>query len=87
MRFRMTDVSVKLCAVQLMVGEGECQSVLPDSFLTSAKKGNTFRQQFFLWANFSPQMLLEHMERSSNVVHMLAGDWNSRNGKDGGEGA
>ena len=62
-------------------------SIARYSFLTSAKRATHFASSFFLWANFRPQMLLEHMERSSNVVHMLAGDWNSRNGKDGGEGA
>ena len=54
MRFRLTDVSVKLCAVQLMVGErGVSVSIARKSFLTSAKRATTFRQQFFFVGELS----------------------------------
>ena len=53
MRFRMTDVSVKLCAVQLMVGEGSVSQYCPIFFLDISKKGNTLRQQFFFVGELS----------------------------------
>ena len=62
-------------------------SIARFSFLTSAKRATHFASSFCRGRTFVRRCCLEHMERSSNVVHLLAGDWNSRNGKDGGEGA